>query len=246
MYTAAGTLDRDDYIVRFAPLVKRMAHHLLAKLPASVEPDDIVQAGMIGLMDAVSRFEEGQGVQFEVYATQRIRGAMLDELRANDWLPRSIRKSQREIETAISRLEQRLKRPALEAEIAKEMGLPLKQYQELLQEARGYQLLYVDDYSDDNDHGESFLDRHCADQRADPFAKVEDQAFRKALVHSIDDLPEREKLLMGLYYEQELNFREIADILGVTESRVCQLHSQAVARLRTKLKDWVALGAVRA
>jgi len=240
MYNAAGTLDREDYITRFAPLVKRMAHHLLAKLPASVEPDDIVQAGMIGLMDAVSRFEEGQGVQFEVYATQRIRGAMLDELRANDWLPRSIRKSQREIEAAISRLEQRLKRPALEAEIAREMSLSLTQYQELLQEARGYQLLYVDDYSDENDQGgESFLDRHCADQRADPFAKVQDKAFRRALIGCIDDLPEREKLLMGLYYEQELNFREIADILGVTESRVCQLHSQAVARLRVKLKDWV-------
>jgi RNA polymerase sigma factor FliA len=243
MYTAAGTLDREDYVVRYAPLVKRMAHHLLAKLPASVEPDDIVQAGMIGLMDAVSRFEEGQGVQFEVYATQRIRGAMLDELRANDWLPRSIRKSQREIEGAISRLEQRLKRPALEVEIAREMGLPLVQYQELLQEARGYQLLYLEDYSDDNEQGgESFLDRNCADQRADPFAKVQDKAFRNALIASIDDLPEREKLLMGLYYEQELNFREIAEILGVTESRVCQLHSQAVARLRVKLKDWVAAG----
>jgi len=246
MYTAAGTLDREDYISRFAPLVKRMAHHLLAKLPASVEPDDIVQAGMIGLMDAVSRFEEGQGVQFEVYATQRIRGAMLDELRANDWLPRSVRKNQRDIETAISRLEQRLKRPALEVEIAKEMGLTLAQYQELLQDVRGYQLLYVEDFSDDSEHGsENFLDRHCADKRADPFAKVQDKAFRRALVRSIDDLPEREKLLMGLYYEQELNFREIADVLGVTESRVCQLHSQAVARLRSKLKDWVAGGDIR-
>lgn len=241
MYTATGTLDREQYIKRFAPLVKRMANHLLAKLPASVEPDDIIQAGLIGLMDAVSRFEEGQGVQFETYATQRIRGAMLDELRANDWLPRSVRKNQRELEGAISRLEQRLRRTPSESEIAKEMGVSLAQYQTLLQETRGYQLLYLDDFADGEDGaGEAFLDRNCPDKAADPFAMIEDRAFKESLVEAIGELPEREKLLMGLYYEQELNFREIAGVLGVTESRVCQLHSQAVARLRAKLKEWQA------
>lgn len=239
MYTATGTLDREQYIKKFAPLVKRMAHHLLAKLPASVEPDDIIQAGLIGLMDAVSRFEEGQGVQFETYATQRIRGAMLDELRSNDWLPRSIRKSQRDIEGAITRLEQRLKRAPLEPEIAKEMGLSLADYQSMLQEAKGYQLLYLDDFSDDEDSGaESFLDRNISNNKANPLEMMQDQRFRESLVEAIDQLPERERLLMGMYYEQEMNFREIAGVLGVTESRVCQLHSQAVARLRSKLKDW--------
>jgi len=240
MYTASGTLDRENYVVRFAPLVKRMAHHLLAKLPASVEPDDIIQAGLIGLMDAVSRFEEAHGVQFETYATQRIRGAMLDELRANDWLPRSVRKSQRQIETAISKLEQRLKRPPIEAEIAVELGLSLSDYQEMLQGARGYQLLYVDDFASEDDAGGavSFLDRNVSDKKADPLERIQDQAFKETLVQAIDTLPEREKLLMGLYYEQELNFREIAAVLGVTESRVCQLHSQAVARLRVKMKEW--------
>jgi RNA polymerase sigma factor for flagellar operon FliA len=241
MYTATGSLDREHYLKRFAPLVKRMAHHLLAKLPASVEPDDIIQAGLIGLMDAVSRFEEGQGVQFETYATQRIRGAMLDELRSNDWLPRSVRKNQRDIETNISRLEQRLKRAPTETEIAKEMSLTLPQYQEMLQEARGYQLLYLDDFNDEDDSGsDKFLDRHCPDDKSDPLARMHDKAFKEALVASIEELPEREKLLMGLYYEQELNFREIAAVLGVTESRVCQLHSQAVARLRAKMKEWQA------
>jgi len=239
MYTAAGTLDREHYIKRFAPLVKRMAHHLLARLPASVEPDDIIQAGLIGLMDAVSRFEEGQGVQFETYATQRIRGAMLDELRSNDWLPRSIRKSQREIEGTISKLEQRLKRAPSETEIAAELKVPLPTYQEMLQDARGYQLLYLDDFSDEGDgSSESFLDRHCRDERSDPLAAIQDKSFKQALVGCIEDLPERERLLMGLYYEEELNFREIAAVLGVTESRVCQLHSQAVGRLRAKMKDW--------
>ncbi len=239
MYTATGQLDREDYIERFAPLVKRMASHLLAKLPASVEADDIIQAGLIGLMDAASRFEEGQGVQFETYATQRIRGAMLDELRASDWLPRSLRKSQREIERTISKLEQRLQRPPLELEIAKEMGVPLHEYQTMLQDARCHQLLYLEDFSDDEDTGsDNFLDRNCPDNRSDPIEAIQDQRFRVALVEAIDGLPERERLLMGLYYEQELNFREIATVLGVTESRICQLHSQAVSRLRSKMKEW--------
>lgn len=239
MYTATGQLNREDYLERFAPLVKRMASHLCSKVPASVEPDDIIQAGLIGLMDAVSRFEEGQGVQFETYATQRIRGAMLDELRASDWLPRSVRKNQREIEGAISRLEQRFKRPPTESEIAKEMGIPLQQYQAALQDARGAQLLYLEDFADEIDGSpDEFLDRHLPDGRTDPLEAVHDQRFRAALVGAIETLPERERVLMGLYYEQELNFREIAAVLGVTESRVCQLHSQAVARLRGKMKDW--------
>lgn len=241
MYTTNGTMDRSQYVERYAPLVKRMAHHLLAKLPASVEADDIIQAGLIGLMDAATRFEEGQGVQFETYAAQRIRGAMLDELRANDWLPRSIRKSQRALEAAIARVEQRVQRAPNEAEIAQEMALPLPEYQRLVQDARGYQLLYLDDFGDGEDGGgDAFLDRHCPDGRSNPVSALENREFKDSLVAAIADLPEREKVLMGLYYEQELNFREIAAILGVTESRVCQLHGQGVARLRVKLKEWQA------
>lgn len=237
MYTVSGTLDREQYLDRFAPLVRRMAHHLLAKLPASVQLDDLIQAGLIGLMDAIGRFEEGQGAQFETYATQRIRGAMLDELRQGDWLPRGLRKTQRQIENAMHRLEHRFGRSPSEGEIAKELGVPLLEYQEMLQEARGYQLIYFDQ-SDDDEGGDSYLDRNAADNVNNPSERVSDQRFRQAIISAIEHLPEREKLLMGLYYEQELNFREIAEILGVTESRVCQLHSQAVARLRTKLRDW--------
>ncbi len=238
MYTAAGTLERDDYLTRFAPLVKRMAHHLLARLPASVEADDMIQAGMIGLMDAVARFEDGQGAYFEAYAMQRIRGAMLDELRANDWLPRSVRKSQRTIDGAISRVEQKLKRPALEQEIAGELGIALGVYQEMLQDTRGAQLLYAEDMDDAGEGGNSFFDRHCIDAAGDPLAQLQDASFRQALVEAIEALPERESLLMGLYYEQEMNFREIATVLGVTESRICQLHSQTVSRLRSRLREW--------
>ena len=236
MYTATGTLDSQQRITEFAPLVRRMAHHLAAKLPPSVEIDDIVQAGMIGLMDAAQRYQEGQGAQFETFASQRIRGAMLDELRQNDWLPRSTRKALRKIESTVQRLEQRLGRAPHEPEIAQELNVPLAEYQALLQEARGYELIHLEDFGRDED--DDYLDRHCPDKRENPFERYQDARFRQALVAGIEALPEREKLLMSLYYEQDMNFKEIAAVLEVSESRVCQLHSQAVARLRSRLRDW--------
>jgi len=236
MYTAAGTIDVEQRVTEFAPLVRRMAHYLAAKLPASVEIDDIIQAGLIGLMDAAQRFEESQGFKFETFASQRIRGAMLDELRQNDWLPRSARKSLRQIEKAISKLEQRLGRAPNERELAAELGVPIEAYQELLMEARGTQLLHLDDFGQEGDEG--YLESHCPDNRDNPLERFQDKRFRAALVQAIDQLPEREKLLMGMYHEQEMNFKEIAAVMGVSESRICQLHSQAVARLRSKLKDW--------
>lgn len=232
MYTAIGTLDKKQVIEEYAPLVRRMAHHLAAKLPASVQIDDIIQAGLIGLMDAAGRYEEATGSQFETYAAQRIRGAMLDELRANDWLPRSMRRALRQIEAAVNALEQRMKRAPTEGEIAKELKISLFEYQNMLQDARGYQLVHLDDFSDEDD---DYLERNCPDNRNNPLEKLQDVRFRTELIKAIDNLPEREKLLMGLYYEQELNFKEIAAILEVSESRVCQLHSQAVARLRAKM-----------
>jgi RNA polymerase sigma factor for flagellar operon FliA len=237
MYTATGVLERNQKIEQFVPLVKRMAHHLLARLPASVQADDLIQAGMIGLMDAAGRFEEGHGAQFETYASQRIKGAMLDELRSNDWMPRGVRKAQRDIEKAIGKLEHRLGRPPAEIEVAKEMDVSLSDYQEMLAEARGAQLVHFDEI-DSEDDNEPFLDRNSVTSGSDPLEQLKDARFKKSLVAAIEALPEREKMLMGLYYEQELNFKEIAAVLGVTESRICQLHSQAVARIRVKLKDW--------
>jgi RNA polymerase sigma factor for flagellar operon FliA len=235
MYTATGTVDVEQRINDYAPLVRRMAHHLAAKLPSSVQIDDIIQAGLIGLMDAANRFEAAQGNQFETYAVQRIRGAMLDELRQNDWLPRSMRKSLRQIESAVHKLEQRFGRPPSETELAQEMNLSLPDYQSMLQDARGYQLIHFGDFAGDDD---DYLERNVPDNRADPLERLHDDKFRAALVKAIEALPEREKLLMGLYYEQDMNFREIAAVMDVSESRVCQLHSQAVARLRGRLKDW--------
>ena len=235
MHTATGTRSRQEWIKQYAPLVKRIAHHVMAKLPASVEVGDIIQAGMIGLMDAVGRYEETQGAQFETYAAQRIRGAMLDELRSCDWLPRGIRRNMRTIEKAMHALEQRLGRQPSEQEIANHMQLPLPDYQQMLQEARGHQLVYYEDYSAGDD--EPFLDRHAGHAHPSPLENLLDESMRERLVEAIEDLPQREKTMMGLYYEQDLNLREIGEVMGVSESRVCQIHTQAIARLRSMLRE---------
>jgi RNA polymerase sigma factor for flagellar operon FliA len=237
MYTAVGSLDKQHYVEQFSPLVKRIAHQMMVKLPPSVQIGDIMQAGLIGLMDAVGRYEVEQGVQFETYAAQRIRGAMLDELRQNDWMPRSARKLQRRLDGAIAKLEQKLGRAPSEREIANELDVDLEEYGQLVRDAHGQRMLFYDDLGDDEGDAE-FLDRHGPSANGDPLEQLEDGQFKEALIGAIGNLPEREKLLMGLYYEQDLNFKEIAAVLGVTESRVCQLHGQAVARLRTKLHDW--------
>jgi RNA polymerase sigma factor for flagellar operon FliA len=237
MYTAKGRLEVDAMLRQYSPLVRRLAHQMIAKLPANVEIDDLIQVGMIGLTDALTRFDAGQGVQFETFATQRIRGAMLDELRGADWLSRGTRKQQRDIESAVHRLEQRMGRAPHESEIAKEMGMELADYQEMLGKVRGTQLIYLEDMSGE-DGDNDFLDRHVTDEGNDPLSLLQDHRMRHALVEAIKNLPEREQYVMSMYYEQDMNLKEIAAVLGVTESRVCQLHSQSIARLRVKLREW--------
>ena len=236
MYTAKGQLDRNALIKQYQPLVRKLAHHMMAKLPPSVEVDDLIQVGLIGLSDALSRYEPSQGVQFETFATQRIRGAMLDELRGSDWMSRSSRKGQKDIEVAMRRLEHVLGRAPLESEIAAEMGLPLVEYQSLLSKVRGTQLVYLEDMHRADDDDDSYLDRHIADSNADPLNVLRDQRLRESLVAAIKALPEREQYIMSMYYEQDMNLKEIAAVLDVTESRICQLHSQSIARLRAKMR----------
>ena len=237
MYTAKGQhQDSSAQLKQYSPLVRRLAHQMIAKLPANVELDDLIQVGMIGLSDALSRFDAAQGVQFETFATQRIRGAMLDELRGNDWMSRGDRRHQRSIEAAVHKLEQKLQRAPSESEIADEMGMMLADYQELLGKVRGTQLFHLEDLSGDD--GDDFLDRHVADEAANPLAMLQDQRMREALVEAIGRLPEREQHVMSMYYEHDMNLKEIAAVLKVTESRVCQLHSQSIARLRAKLRAW--------
>jgi RNA polymerase sigma factor for flagellar operon FliA len=235
MYTVKGKADKNHLLTEHMPLVKRLAHQMRAKLPASVEVDDLVQAGMIGLLDAINRYEENHGAQFETYAVLRIRGAMLDELRSNDWMPRSTRQNMRKVEQAMAALQQQLGRPPSESEIAKSMKLSLADYQDMLGDSGGHQLVYYEDFHDE-DGNDSWLDRYAVDDD-DPLRALLETDFRQAVIDAIDNLPPREKILMGLYYEEELNLKEIGAVMGVSESRVSQLHSQAVGRLRTYLRE---------
>lgn len=235
MYTVKGKADKNSLLTEHMPLVKRLAHQMKAKLPPSVEVDDLVQAGMMGLLDAINRYEENHGAQFETYAVLRIRGAMLDELRSSDWMPRSTRANMRKVEQAMATLQQQLGRPPSESEVAKSLKLSLPDYQDLLGDSGGHQLVYYEDFHDE-EGSDSFLDRYAVDDD-DPLKSLLDTDFRQTVIDAIDALPPREKMLMGLYYEEELNLKEIGAVMGVSESRVSQLHTQAVARLRTYLRE---------
>lgn len=238
MYTAQGTLEAEDVINRLKPSVRRAASQLMSRLPPSVDVEDLIQVGTIALVDALKRFDPANEVQFETFAMQRVRGAMLDELRSYDWMPRSVRRNQRTIDQAIRTVQQREQRSATDAEIADELGLPLEDYHQLLSESRGTQLVYMDDLGGD-DSEEGYVERMVSADEPTPLDRLADSRFRSALIAAIGDLPEREALMMSLYYEQDLNLKEIGAILGVTESRVSQMHSQAVARIRSKLGDWL-------
>lgn len=232
----------DILVGQYAPLVRRLALQLIAKLPASVELDDLMQAGMMGLLDAVRRYQQTAEAQFETYAITRIRGAMLDELRSQDWLPRSVRSKTKSIEQAIHQLSHRLLRPATEAEIADELDMPLSEYQELLEDARGVQVIHYEDLTRNGDDSSHPLDRvhhHGAPNEqehwANPLNQLVSQGLREALIDAIKGLPEREQLLLSLQFEQDLNQKEIGAVMGITEGRVSQLRSQAVARIRAAL-----------
>jgi RNA polymerase sigma factor for flagellar operon FliA len=235
----------DILVGKYAPMVRKLALQMVARLPANVELDDLMQAGMIGLLDAVRRYQEQPDAQFETYAVTRIRGAMLDELRAQDWLPRSVRSKSRNIEQAIGQLGHRLLRAPTESEIAQELDLSLTEYQALLEDARGVQVVHYEDLARSVDEGAARAsdgDGLAADVAAvahwdNPLTRLVSGGLRKALVQAITNLPEREQLLLSLQFEQDLNQKEIAAVLGVTEGRVSQLRSQAVARIRAALAD---------
>ncbi|GED22899.1 RNA polymerase sigma factor FliA [Halomonas halmophila] len=233
MYTAQGKIEQRDLLEEYLPLVRRQALALQVRLPASIELDDLIQAGTEGLLEALGRFDAAQGASFATFASQRIRGAMLDELRSRDWLPRSVRRSARAADEAARRLEQSLGRPPEEAEIAESLGMDLVAYRRLLSDTNSGQLLPFEELMAEG--GESRLRDN--ETRDTPFSLLVDEDRRGRLVEAIEALPEREKLLMALYYQEELNLKEIGAVLGVTESRVCQLHSQAVSRLRSRLLE---------
>ncbi|MGE0115358.1 MAG: RNA polymerase sigma factor FliA [Steroidobacteraceae bacterium] len=226
--------DTDALVRRHAELVKRIAYHLAGRLPSSVEVADLIQAGMLGLLEAAANYSSDRGASFETYAGIRIRGAMLDALRKLDWAPRSVHRKARAAAAAIRELEAEQGGEAQDAEVASRMGVSLDEYYKVMQDAASCRLVSLNETVGDDD---SPLIK-AADDKADPFREIADADFRKALALAIEDLPEREKLVMSLYYDEELNLKEIGAVLKVTESRVCQLHGQALVRLKARLVDW--------
>ncbi len=237
MYTAKGNSpDEEQLVTRHAPLVKRIAYHLLGRLPSSVMVDDLMQAGMIGLLDAARHYDQSQGASFETYASIRVRGAMLDELRRNDWAPKSVHRRARDVAEAVRSVESRTGRDATDQEVAREMGIALAEYHQILQDASTCKVLSFEEMGADQQDVNDIL----ADGAAGPLENVQQGQFVDNLSDAIELLPERERLVVSLYYDEELNLKEIGAILKVSESRVSQLLSQAHARLRARLGDWLA------
>ncbi len=231
-YQAVGALSQESLVRRYSPLVRRVAYHLVGRLPDSVDVDDLIQAGMLGLLEAAGKYKGSQGASFETYASIRMRGAMLDELRRTDWVPRSVHRSVREMVDAIHAVETRLGRRASDVEIAAELGVSLDRYHEIAREAVSCRMFSTEELAPEPD---SFLSSSREDG---PEQELAERKARDALAGAITQLPEREALVMSLYYSDELNMREIGEVLGVSESRVCQLHGQALARLRARLVKW--------
>lgn len=225
----------NELVVLHESLVKRIAYHLMSRLPASVQADDLIQAGMIGLIEASRKFDPEQGASFETYAGIRIRGAMLDEIRRTDWTPRSVHRKAREVAEAVRKIENEVGRDARDVEVAEMMGLNLEEYHKILQDSTGCRIFSFEDPGTLCAEGYPQSNR----QPNQPLENLQKNDFKRGLADEIKGLPERERLVMALYYDEELNLREIGEILGVSESRVCQIHGQALIRLRARMGEWL-------
>ncbi|MFJ4344820.1 RNA polymerase sigma factor FliA [Pseudomonas sp. NPDC089401] len=228
MYTAQGKMHQQELLQQYLPLVKKHALTLKTRLPPGIDMDDLIQAGSIGLLDALTRYDQALGIPFGTFAAHRIRGAMIDELRTRDWAPRRVRRHARQLEDILQRLEQSLGRPPSEREIAAAMGLSLAEYQQLLWDINGSHMLAIDQVHEDTLEYDQPHGRN-------PLNALLDERNRTGLIRAIENLPERERLLMVLYHQEKLNMREIGLVLEISESRVCQLHSLAISRLRASL-----------
>jgi RNA polymerase sigma factor for flagellar operon FliA len=237
MYEQVAGRYGDDLVIRNAPLVKRIAHHLANRLPPSVQLDDLIQAGMVGLLEAARQYDAGQGASFATYAGIRIRGAMIDEIRRLDWTPRSVHRKSRGVAEAIHELENQLGREPRDHEVAEALGMSLEDYHHVLADASSARLFSMDQ--------EDPLTGEAHDVAADgplPEELLANERFQADLAAAIRNLPEREQLIMQLYYEEELNLREIGAVLGVTESRISQIHGRIMLKLRGGLADWIGNG----
>ena len=233
-YTANAQVsqsNQDELVTTHATLVKRIAYHLLSRLPSCVQAEDLIQAGMIGLLEAARNYDATQGASFETYAGIRIRGSMLDEIRKGDWAPRSLHRKIREISQAIREIECEQGRDAKDTEVAERLDMSLSEYHQVLQDARTHQVLSFEDLP----AKDANMVEGIAGNTPEPLENLLSDDMKKVLALAIDSLPERERLVMSLYYDEELNLRETGEILGVSESRVCQIHTQALTRLRARV-----------
>jgi len=236
MYDNLENAGHDELVTKYAPLVKRIAYHLKARLPATVVVDDLLQAGMIGLLEASRKYDANQGASFETYAGIRIRGSMLDELRRNDWAPKSVHRKVRDITQAIRSIEHREGRDARDEEVIELLGISRDEYFKTLQDVSSHRVLSWDEIGIDEDA----FGHSASDGKTSVHDQLEKQHFQAKLSDSISSLPEREKMIVSLYYESELNLREIGSVMNVSESRISQLLSQAHIRLRARMRDWIA------
>ncbi len=226
--------DKNEFVERHATLVKRIAHHLMARLPASVLVDDLIQAGMIGLLEASRNFDGSKGASFETFAGIRIRGSMLDEIRKGDWTPRSVHKNGRAITEAINQVERETGRDARDTDIASKLGVTIESYHQMLNEVNAGKIIGIEDLGVSEDVITPLQDRGSDS----PYEDLVQGSFQKALAHTITTLPEREAIVLSLYYDEELNLREIGEVLDVSESRVSQIHSQAMLKLKSRMESW--------
>ena len=234
--------NREEVIIRYSPMIKYVANRIAMRLPPHIEVDDLISVGVLGLMDAISKYDSSRGAKFKTYAEFRVRGAILDELRAMDWVPRSIRQKASSVDKVVQSLQVKLSRSPEDQEVAKEMGISLEQFHITLNETKSIPIFSLDDLGIAKDSGEqqSLLDCLAGKADADPQTQIRLTELKEIIAKAIDSLPEKERLMVSLYYYEELTMKEIGAVLEITESRVSQIHSKAVYRLRTKLKAIIA------
>lgn len=236
MYTSVQAGGTDERVMQHVPLVKRIAYHLLSRLPDSVQVDDLIQAGMLGLLEAIKNYDASQGASFDTYAGIRIRGSMLDEVRRSDWTPRSVHKKSRMVSDAIRMIENKTGREAKDVDVAEHLGIAIDEYNHILQDTSSCRIFSIEELAQD---GDRYLD-DVLNQEEGPADGLTRESFQQALANAIMGLPERERLVISLYYDEELNLREIGEVLNISESRVSQISTQAVLRLRSRLSEWTS------
>ena len=236
------TENREEVIKRYSPMIKYVANRIAMRLPPHIEVDDLISVGVLGLMDAISKYDSSRGAKFKTYAEFRVRGAILDELRAMDWVPRSIRQKASNVDKVVQSLQAKLSRSPEDEEVAKEMGISLDQFHDTLNETKSIPIFSLEDLGIAKESGEqqSLLDCLAGKADADPQTQIRLIELKEIIAKAIDALPEKERLMVSLYYYEELTMKEIGAVLEITESRVSQIHSKAVYRLRTKLKAIIA------